>query len=46
MHAAWTAFQAAQRVIKEAATNTEVTEAIAKACEAFECNPVAHNTIL
>ena len=40
MHAAWTAFQAAQRVIKEAATNTEVTEAIAKACEAFECNPV------
>ena len=40
MLAAWNAFQAAQRVIKEAATNNEVTEAIAKACEAYECNPV------
>jgi len=40
MLGAWNAFQAAQRVIKEAATNTEVTEAIAKACESFEVNPV------
>ena len=40
MLAAWNAFQAAQRVIREAGTNTEVTEAIAKACEAYECNPV------
>ena len=40
MLAAWTAFQAAQRVIKEAATNNEVTEAIAKACAAYECQPV------
>ena len=32
--------QAAQRVIKEASTNQEVTEAIAKVCEAFEVNPV------
>ena len=40
MLGAWNAFQAAQRVIKEAATNTQVTEAIAKACESFEVNPV------
>lgn len=40
MLAAWNAFQAAQRVIKEAATNNDVTEAIAKACAAFECEPV------
>ncbi len=38
--AAWTAFQAAQRSIGEAMTNTQVTEAIAKACEDFKCNPV------
>lgn len=38
--AAWNAFQAAQRTIREAGTNTEVTEAIAKAAEAYGCNPV------
>ena len=27
-------------MIREAGTNNEVTEAIAKACEAYECNPV------
>ena len=37
MLAAWNAFQAAQRSIREAATNTEITEAIAKSCAAFEC---------
>mmetsp|Transcript_24691 Transcript_24691/g.24252 ORF Transcript_24691/g.24252 Transcript_24691/m.24252 type:complete len:228 (+) Transcript_24691:462-1145(+) len=32
--------QAAQRLIKEAGTNTSVTEVIAKVCEVFEVNPV------
>ena len=38
--AAYHAFQAAQRLIKEAGTNTSVTEAIAKICEDFEVNPL------
>jgi len=38
--AAYHAFEAAQRLIKEAGTNTSVTEAIAKICEAYEVNPV------
>jgi len=33
--AAWNAFQAAQRKIGEAATNTEVTAVIQKVCEQF-----------
>lgn len=38
--AAHYAMQAAQRVIKKAATNTEVTAAIAKVCKEFNCEPV------
>ena len=38
--AAYHAFQAAQRLIKEAGTNASVTEAIAKICEDFGVNPV------
>lgn len=38
--AAYNAYLAAQRAIREAATNTQVTEAIAAVCEEFECNPV------
>jgi curved DNA binding protein len=38
--AAYNAMQAALRLIKEAGTNTSVTEAIAKVCEDFEVNPV------
>lgn len=38
--AAHYAMQAAQRVIREAGTNTQVTEAIAKVCEEFGVNPV------
>jgi len=37
---AYNAMQAAQRLIKEAGTNTSVTEAIAKVCEAYGVNPV------
>jgi curved DNA binding protein len=38
--AAYNAFQAAQRLIKEAGTNSSVTEAIQKICDEFECAPV------
>lgn len=38
--AAWNAFQAAQRKIAAAATNTEVTEVIQQVAEQFECNAV------
>jgi len=38
--AAYKAMQAAQRVIREAGTNTEVTEAIAKVCAEYNVNPV------
>lgn len=38
--AAWNAFQAAQRKIGEATTNTGVTEVIQQICEEFECNAV------
>jgi len=38
--AAWYSFQAAQRLIKEAGTNTSVTEAIHKICEAYGVNAV------
>jgi len=38
--AAWNAFQAAQRKIAEAATNTEVSEVIQKVAEEFKCNAV------
>jgi methionine aminopeptidase len=38
--AAYNAMLAAQRTIKEAGTNTKVTEAIAKICKDFEVNPV------
>lgn len=38
--AGYHAMQAAQRLIKEAGTNTSVTEAIAKVCAEFGVNPV------
>lgn len=38
--AAYNAFQAAQRKIAVAATNTEVTEVIQQICEEFKCNAV------
>lgn len=38
--AAWNAFQAAQRKIAGAGTNTEVTEVIQKIAEEFKCNAV------
>lgn len=38
--AAYYAMQAAQRTIKKAATNNEVTAAIAKVCAEFGCEPV------
>jgi len=38
--AAYTAMQAAQRAIKEAGTNSSVTELIAKVCEEYGVNPV------
>src|SRR6056300_1544352 len=38
--AAHYAMQAAQRVIREAGTNQEVTEAIAKVCAEYDVNPV------
>lgn len=38
--AAWNAFQAAQRKIAVAGTNTEVTEVIQKVAEQFNCNAV------
>ena len=38
--AAWNAFQAAQRKIGEAFTNTGVTEVIQQVAEEFKCNAV------
>lgn len=38
--AAHYAMQAAQRVIRKDATNTQVTHAIAKVCKEFGCEPV------
>lgn len=38
--AAYNAMKAAQRVIRETATNTKVTEAIAKVCEEFGVTPL------
>ena len=38
--AAWNAFQAAQRQIGVATTNTEVTDVIQRVCEQFNCNAV------
>jgi curved DNA binding protein len=38
--AAYHAFRAAQRLIKEQGTNTKVTEVIGKIAAEFECNPV------
>jgi curved DNA binding protein len=38
--AAWNAFRAAQRTIRQEGTNTSVTEVIAKACEQFGVNPL------
>ena len=40
IHAAHNAMQAAQRVIRDGATNNEVTEAIAKVCAEYEVNAV------
>lgn len=38
--AAYNAMRAAQRLIKEMGTNTQVTQTIAKVCSEFEVNPV------
>jgi curved DNA binding protein len=38
--AAWNAAEVAQRMLKDGATNTEITKAIAKVAEAYKCNPV------
>jgi len=40
INAAWNAFQAAQRVIAEGATNNQVSDVIQKIAEQFECNAV------
>ena len=38
--AAWNAFQAAQRKIAQASTNTDVTEVIQQVAEQYGCNAV------
>jgi len=38
--AAWTAAEAAQRMLKDGATNTEITKTIADIAEAYKCQPV------
>lgn len=40
IHAAWTAAEAAVRLIQVGNTNSQVTAAIAKSAAAFDCNPV------
>jgi curved DNA binding protein len=40
IHAAWTAAEAAVRLVQVGKTNSEVTAAIAKSAEAFGCAPV------
>eukprot|EP00921_Rhytidocystis_pertsovi_P022634 GHVQ01036131.1.p1 GENE.GHVQ01036131.1~~GHVQ01036131.1.p1 ORF type:complete len:413 (-),score=77.29 GHVQ01036131.1:167-1405(-) len=40
MRAAWTAGEAALRLVKVGNTNTQVTKAIEQSCEQFKCNPV------
>jgi len=38
--AAWTAAEAAQRMLKDGASNNEITATIAQVAEAYKCNPV------
>ena len=38
--AAWTAAEAAQRMLKDGASNNEITKTIAAVAEAYKCNPV------
>merc|ERR1719482_1738222 len=38
--AAWTAAEAAQRMLKDGASNNEITSTIAQIAEAYKCNPV------
>lgn len=38
--AAWTAGELAQRMLKDGAKNTDITQAIAKVAESYKCNPV------
>ena len=38
--AAWTAAEAAQRMLKDGAANNEITKVIAQVAEAYNCNPV------
>jgi len=38
--AAWNAAEVAQRMLKDGATNTEITKAIAKIAESYKCTPV------
>jgi len=38
--AAWTAAEAAQRMVKDGASNNEITKVIAQVAEAYKCNPV------
>merc|ERR1740117_2268927 len=40
VHAAWTAAEAAVRLVQVGNTNTQVTEAFAKVAEEFKCKPV------
>merc|ERR1711972_287662 len=40
VHAAWTAAEAALRLVQVGNSNTQVTEAFAKAAEEFSCKPV------
>jgi len=38
--AAWTAAEAAQRMLKDGANNNDITKMIAQVAEAYKCNPV------
>jgi len=38
--AAWTASEVAQRMLKDGASNNEITKAIAKVAESYKCSPV------
>jgi len=40
VHAAWTCAEAALRLVKVGNKNDDVTKAIRKCCDEFECNPV------
>jgi len=38
--AAWTAAEVAQRMLKDGASNNDITKAIAQVAESYKCNPV------